>query len=73
MDVANVIFERTGVILGVKKRPKRPLMQALDGGKTNSHKIFHFKAEQAPIAQLVECQLRGTGHHGFDPAPRQSR
>ena len=21
----------------------------------------------APIAQLVECPLRGTGGHGFDP------
>ena len=25
----------------------------------------------APIAQLVECPLRGTGGHGFDPGPRQ--
>ena len=23
----------------------------------------------APIAQLVECPLRGTGGHGFDPGP----
>ena len=26
----------------------------------------------APIAQLVECPLRGTGGHGFDPGPRHT-
>ena len=26
----------------------------------------------APIAQLVECPLRGTGGHGFDPGPRRT-
>ena len=25
-----------------------------------------------PIAQLVECPLRGTGGHGFDPGPRHT-
>ena len=32
-----------------------------------------FKFRPAPIAQLEECPLRGTGGHGFDPvlaAPR---
>ena len=27
----------------------------------------------APIAQLVECPLRGTGGHGFDPRPRHTK
>ena len=27
----------------------------------------------APIAQLVECPLRGTGGHGFDPGPRNTK
>ena len=27
----------------------------------------------APIAQSVECPLRGTGGHGFDPGPRHTK
>ena len=27
----------------------------------------------APIAQLVECPLRGTGGHGFDAGPRHTK
>ena len=27
----------------------------------------------APIAQLVECPLRGTGGHGFDPGQRHTK
>ena len=27
----------------------------------------------APIAQLEECPLRGTGGHGFDPGPRHTK
>ena len=27
----------------------------------------------APIAHLVECPLRGTGGHGFDPRPRHTK
>ena len=27
----------------------------------------------APIAQLVECPLRGTGGHAFDPGPRRTK
>ena len=27
----------------------------------------------APIAQLVECPLRGTGGHGLDPGPRHTK
>ena len=27
----------------------------------------------APIAQLVECPLRGTGGQGFDPGPRHTK
>ena len=27
----------------------------------------------APIAQLVECPLRGPGGHGFDPGPRHTK
>ena len=33
-----------------------------------------FQAElPTPIAQLVECPLRGTGGHGFDPGPRHTK
>ena len=27
----------------------------------------------APIAQLIECPLRGTRRHGFDPGPRHTK
>ena len=27
----------------------------------------------APIAQFVECPLRGTGGHGFDSGPRHTK
>ena len=27
----------------------------------------------APVAQVVECPLRGTGGHGFDPGPRHTK
>ena len=27
----------------------------------------------APVALLVECPLRGTGGHGFDPGPRHTK
>ena len=27
----------------------------------------------APIAQFVECPLRRTGGHGFDPGPRHTK
>ena len=29
--------------------------------------------QPAPIAQLVECPLRGTGGHGFDPGLRHTK
>ena len=29
--------------------------------------------KQAPVAQLVECLLRGKGGHGFDPGPRHTK
>ena len=32
-----------------------------------------FSQTPAPIAQLVECPLRGTGGHGFDPGPRHTK
>ena len=31
------------------------------------------KLRPSPIAQLVECPLRGTGGHGFDPGPRHTK
>ena len=27
----------------------------------------------APVAQVVECPLRGMGGHGFDPGPRHTK
>ena len=32
-----------------------------------------FLNTPALIAQLVECPLRGTGGHGFDPGPRHTK
>ena len=32
-----------------------------------------FFFSPAPIAQLVECPLRGTGGYGFDPGPRHTK
>ena len=34
--------------------------------------ILLTKNIPAPVAQLVECPLRGTGSHGFDPGPRHT-
>ena len=31
------------------------------------------RRKPAPIAQLVECPLWGTGGHGFDPGPRHTK
>ena len=38
--------------------------------KTVEVPTFYCHISPAPIAQLVECPLRGTGSHGFDPGPR---
>ena len=27
----------------------------------------------APVDQSIECPLRGTGGHGFDPGPRHTK
>ena len=27
----------------------------------------------APVAEVVECPLRGMGGHGFDPGPRHTK
>ena len=35
--------------------------------------FFAILEQPAPIAQLVECPLRGTGGHGFDPGPRHTK
>ena len=42
-----------------------------DGRSTKStYELPHNKTNKpAPIAQLVECPLQGTGGHGFDPEP----
>ena len=34
---------------------------------------IYFQVLPAPIAQLLECPLRGTGGHGFDPGPRHTK
>ena len=34
--------------------------------------MFPLAFVPAPIAQLVECPLRGTVGHGFDPGPRHT-
>ena len=34
---------------------------------------MHPSKLPAPIAQLVECPLQGTGDHGFDPGPRHTK
>ena len=35
--------------------------------------VFLWLVIPAPIAQLVECPLRGTGGHGFDPGARHTK
>ena len=35
--------------------------------------VVWYPTSPAPIAQLVECPLRGTGGHGFDPGPRHTK
>ena len=30
-------------------------------------------SKPAPVTESVECPLLGTGGHGFDPGPRQSK
>ena len=32
-----------------------------------------FGVSPAPIAKLIECPLRGTGGHGFDPGLRHTK
>ena len=39
----------------------------------NNVDVSLYNYEPAPIAQLVECPLRGTGGHGFDPGPRHTK
>ena len=38
-----------------------------------SHLESVIKREPAPVAQLVECPLRGTAGHGLDPGPRHTK
>ena len=41
--------------------------------KTFKHLLAFTIIRPAPIAQLVECPLRGTVGHGFDPGPRHTK
>ena len=36
-------------------------------------KLEAYKQVPAPIAQLVECPLKGTGGQRFDPGPRHTK
>ena len=40
--------------------------------KTNMNQNLQFLLP-APVAQVVECPLRGTVGHGFDPGPRYTK
>ena len=46
-------------------------------GRAGKHHIYSSHgnplSRPARIAQLVECPLRGTGGHGFDPGPRHTK
>ena len=35
--------------------------------------VWTLKSATGPVAQLVDCPLRGTGGHGFDPGPRHTK
>ena len=43
------------------------------GPNSNVSYESYSSDEPAPIAQLVECPLRETGGHGFDPGPRHTK
>ena len=46
-------------------------LKSVEGCKTPTHHLG--RPRPAPVAQLVECQLRGTGGHRFDPGPRHTK
>ena len=41
--------------------------------KTSVHLRLDQPKHSPPVAQLVECPLRGTGGHGFDPGPQHTK
>ena len=61
MDLARVVTLQCEYILKISSVLILPLVALL------------HRSLPAPIAQLVECPLRGTGGHGFDPGPRYTK
>ena len=55
-----------------QRRPDAGLLDHLHSTPSHSYHV-PFAISPAPIAQLVECPLRGTGGHGFDPGPRHTK
>ena len=52
------------------KRPCAKKRQLFKKAPFNSEHGPYFSVKiPAPVAQLVECLLRGTEGHGFDPRP----
>ena len=56
------------------ERPAARLYKNNEDTKKASKSYTSYSVQNpAPIAQLVECPLRGTEGHGFDPGPRRTK
>ena len=64
-DIAVPLFEQITHLL-FKQRPDK--LVSLTCLYRYTHRIL-----SAPVAQSVECPLRGTGGHAFDPGPRHTK
>ena len=57
--------------LGIALRNTRIQCKMFENSRLDFVASVHERP--APIAQLVECPLRGTGGHEFDPGPRHTK
>ena len=56
-----------------KTLPKQPHTLIPDAVRKHQKETPYLNSRPDPIAQMVECPLRGTGGHGFDPGPRHTK
>ena len=52
---------------------RRNIYTMLQSDIISTRNIVYSQLGPASIAQLVECPLRGTRGHGFDPGPRHTK